>query len=327
MTTSAGPLLKLAALPSLAFRLSSYLGRQEVNVVVSHLFRANFVSVLARILARARHRAILVNHTRISRLKGEGIQGRINWMLCRLLYPKADLVASVSTGAAVECADLFGLSRDRCITLYDPIDTEAARAASAGADSAEVIVCAGRLVPLKRVGDLIQAFSRITSDFPRLNLRIIGDGPDKARLERCAAESGAVARITFFGRVADPFKAMAGCTAFVFSSETEGFGMAIVEALALGIPVIAADCAYGPREILAPESDQTRFLETGSEMEMAAFGLLYPVGSVDAMEKALRKVLADATLRSDLARKGLGRAADFSAERSVAAYDSLLFPA
>jgi len=327
MKTSAGPLMKLAALPLLAFRLSSYLARQGVQTVMSHLFRANFVNILARLLARARHRAILVNHTRISRLRAEGIQGRINWLLCRLLYPKADLVASVSSGAAAECAELLGLSSRQSLTLHDPIDTEAANAAAPREGAGDALVCAGRLVSLKRFGDLIEAFSRIAADFPRLSLRIVGDGPERADLERRAAESAAGPRITFNGRVADPFGALSGCAAFVSASETEGFGMAIVEALALGIPVVASDCAYGPREILAPDTDPTRLLEPGAGMEIASFGILYPVGSVPELEKALRRLLADEAIRSELARKGPGRAADFSAERAIAVYDRLLFSA
>jgi N-acetylgalactosamine-N,N'-diacetylbacillosaminyl-diphospho-undecaprenol 4-alpha-N-acetylgalactosaminyltransferase len=327
VNTSAGPLLKLAALPILAFRLASYVARHKASAVMSHLFRANFVNVLAGILARAPHTSLLVNHTRISRLKREGTQGWINWVLCRLLYPKADLVASVSSGAATECARLLGLRKDRSVTLFDPIDIDAARSAFPGEGSADTIVCTGRLVPLKRFGDLMDAFARVAPDFPRMRLRIIGDGPERARLERNAALSAVAERITFAGRVADPFGAMAGCIVFVSCSETEGFGMAIVEALALGIPVVASDCAYGPREILAPETDPTRLLETGAEMEIASFGILYPVGSVAELAKALRKLLTDRSLRSELARKGPDRAADFSVERAIEAYDRLLFTA
>ena len=327
MTTSAGPLRKLAALPILAFRLAVYLSRQQVSVVMSHLFRANFVNVLSKTLAGARHTAILVNHTRISRLAREGIQGRINAMLCRALYPKADLVASVSSGAAAECAELLGLSTGRSITLYDPIDVEGARSNPSVHGASCTVVCTGRLVSLKRFGEVVDAFGRTAPDFPGLRLRIVGDGPQRARLESKAAASGVAERITFLGRVDDPLSAMAGCTVFVSASETEGFGMAIVEALALGIPVVAADCAFGPREILAPGTDPMRLLGSGAEMEIAAFGILFPVGAVAQMEKGLRRVLSDSALKAELARKGPHRAADFSTDRAIAAYERLLYPA
>ena len=318
---------KLAALPILAVRLSRYVAREKAGVVMSHLFRANFVNVLARLLARSRHRAIVVNHTRVSRLLSEGLQGRVNWKLCRWLYPRADLVASVSAGAAAEGAGLLALPPGRSVILHDPIDTAAASAAGASEGAAQAIVCVGRLVALKRFQDVIIAFARLAPDHSGLRLRIVGDGPESPALQRLSERLEVAQRVTFLGMVADPARAVAGCACFVSSSETEGFGMAIVEALAAGVPVIASDCAYGPREILCPSSDPSRLLQPGAEIEAAPYGILYPVGSVSALEKALRMVLGDEALRADLSRRGPGRAADFSVERSATEYERLLFPA
>ena len=318
-------ILKLAALPFLAFRLSSSLSRFRASAVMSHLFRANFVNVLARVLAGSRHRAVLVNHTRISRLRTEGIQGRINWTLCRLLYPRADLVASVSRGASAECARLLGLPPERAVTLYDPIQAAVPRQPSQGKPQQRSIAALGRLVALKRFEDLIDAFSAIATDFPELQLKIVGDGPERHRLEQRAAASGAAKRIQFLGQRADPVKELTGCDAFVSTSAVEGFGMAIVEALSAGIPVISADCPYGPREILAPTTDCTVQLEEDSDVEISEYGILYPVGSLKALKKALELILNDAALREELSRKGPARAADFSVERSTAAYERVLF--
>lgn len=322
MSASAGPLLKFAALPILAFRLAAYLSKSGARTVMSHLFRANFVNVLARTLARSRHRAILVNHTRLSRLSAEGVQGRITWLLCRLLYRRADLVCSVSTGAARECGRLLGLGESRSITLYDPVDTAPA---GGGTDREKRLVAVGRLVALKRFQDLIQAFARISADFPGLSLHVAGDGPERARLERCADNAGLSGRIRFLGQVAGPASALRGAAAFVSTSDTEGFGMAIVEALAAGVPVIASDCPYGPREILSPATDPVRLLPRDAGIELAPFGILYPVASIDALERALRMVLTNNELRHELGQKGPMRAADFSIERSAAAYENLLF--
>jgi glycosyltransferase involved in cell wall biosynthesis len=325
MATSASSALKLCALPFLATRLAAYIARERIGVVMSHLFRANFVNILARTLARARHRTILVNHTRVSRLLSEGVQGRINWILCRRLYPRADFVASVSAGAAMECAQLLALPSGKAIVLYDPIDVSASAAAAAAARPTHCIVAAGRLVRLKRFCDIIDAFNRLAPDYPDLELRIIGDGPERQVLERQSGATGVSKRIRFLGRSADPLPEMAGCEAFVSSSETEGFGMSIVEALAAGIPVVASDCAFGPREILAPSTDPARLLEGQAGMEMGQYGILYPVGSVGTLTNALRLILGDPVLRADFARKGPLRAVDFSVERSTAAYERLIF--
>jgi glycosyltransferase involved in cell wall biosynthesis len=324
MRSSARGLLKLAALPLLALRLSRYISGNGVGVVMSHLFRANFVNVLARVFARSHHVAIVVNHTRMSRLAAEGIQGRINAMLSRWFYPKADLVASVSAGAAAEAARLLGLPQDRSVTLHDPIPAATSSDPSAG--GAPSIVCVGRLVALKRFQDAINAFARVALEQPGLQLRIVGDGPERAALQELCDRLEVGRRVTFPGMVSEPSRFLSGCTCFVSSSETEGFGMAIVEALAAGIPVVASDCAYGPREILAPSSDPARFLEPGDGIEVAPFGILYPVGSVTALETAMRKILDDRNLRAELSRKGPDRAADFSVAHTVDAYERLLFP-
>ena len=322
---SSSAILKLIALPFLAFRLSSSLSRFGACSVMSHLFRANFVNVLARVLAGSRHRAILVNHTRISRLRNEGLQGRINWTLCRLLYPRADFVASVSTGASAECARLLGLPPEKTITLYDPIESPVHAAPATKEGLPRAIIAIGRLVALKRFDDLVDAFSGIADEMPGLRLKIIGDGPERRRLQKHAAASGFADRIHFLGELSEPGKELAESSVFVSTSAVEGFGMAIVEALFAGVPVVAADCAYGPREILSPSTDSTRLLEKGADMELAEYGILYPVGSVRALQKALKCVLNDGAQRKEMSRKGPVRAADFSIERSTAAYERLLF--
>ena len=326
MVTSSRSVFKLFALPVLAARLASYVRREGVGAVMSHLFRANFVNVLAGTLFRSRHRSILVNHTRVSRLASEGIQGRISMILCTRLYPRADIVASVSLGAAMECARILALPVEKSIILYDPIDTRAASPSGGTApEPTHAIITVGRLVRLKRFCDIIEAFNRIASEYPDLELRIVGDGPERSTLERLAGASEASRRIHFLGRLSNPLPAVAGCAVYVSASETEGFGMAIVEALAAGVPVVASDCAYGPREILAPATDPESLLEGHAGIEIAPYGILFPVGSVEALTNALRRILGDPVLQADLAKKGPLRAADFSVERSTAAYERLLF--
>jgi len=325
LSSCSSAFLKLIALPFLAFRLSSSVSRSGASSVMSHLFRANFVNVLARVLAGSRHRTVLVNHTRISRLPDEGLQGRINWILCRLLYPRADLVASVSTGASAECARLLGLPPEKAITLYDPIQAFARSESKGKRVLPQEIIAIGRLVALKRFEDLIDAFSVIADEVSGLQLKIVGDGPERTRLEKRAAVSGFADRIHFLGQLDEPGRELARSDVFVSTSAVEGFGMAIVEALASGVPVISADCAYGPREILSPSTDSTHLLEEDADIECAEYGILYPVGSVKALQKALQYILNDGALRNEMSQKGPVRAADFSVARSTAAYERLLF--
>ena len=141
-----------------------------------------------------------------------------------------------------------------------------------------------------------------------------------------SAELGIADRVFFPGFAANPYRLLGASSAFVLSSETEGFPNALVEALALGVPVLSSDCVSGPREILAPGTDWRRSLARGDGVEEAEFGLLAPVGDPEALAEGLARILDEAALAGRLAAAGPGRAGDFAASRIVDKYEKLLFP-
>ncbi len=138
----------------------------------------------------------------------------------------------------------------------------------------------------KGVDVLVRAFARAFADEAddvagvAATLTIAGDGPLGGRLEALARELGVAERIRFVGRLTreEVVRAMAACQVYVLPSAYETFGMVVVEALALGRPVVATACG-GPEWILQPEE-----------------GVLVPVGDVAAMAEAM------AQMRRDVAR-------------------------
>jgi N-acetylgalactosamine-N,N'-diacetylbacillosaminyl-diphospho-undecaprenol 4-alpha-N-acetylgalactosaminyltransferase len=122
-----------------------------------------------------------------------------------------------------------------------------------------------------------------------------------------AAELGVGERVLLPGFVANPYPLMRDAELFVLSSNAEGFPNALVEAMALGVPVIAANCASGPSEILAECAQE----DIGA-LTMAAHGLLTPPNDVAAMSEALR-AMADPALRKSYGAKAAARAAAFGA--------------
>jgi glycosyltransferase involved in cell wall biosynthesis len=108
---------------------------------------------------------------------------------------------------------------------------------------------AGRLTRQKDFATLLRAFALVLKRRP-VRLLLLGDGPERKRLESLAAELGISAVVDFYGFVANPFPFIARSDLFVLSSAWEGFGNVLVEAMALGVPVVSTDCPSGPREIL-----------------------------------------------------------------------------
>jgi len=163
-----------------------------------------------------------------------------------------------------------------------------------------VVVMAGRLSPEKNQADLLRAFARIAPSQP-CRLVLLGAGADRDRLERLVAELGLAARVAFLGHVNDivPYLSRAGAVAL--TSHWEGCPNVLIEALACAAPVVAYDCDYGPREILAG----------------GRFGRLVAVGDVAGLATALAAALAEGR-RDDPARDAhLGR---YAYARGVRSY-------
>ena len=166
----------------------------------------------------------------------------------------------------------------------------------------DLVIAAGRLIPAKGFDLLLHAIAEL----PELRLELLGDGPERQGLESLASELGIAGRVHFAGDVEDPYPRLRRAGAFVLSSRREGAGNVLVEAMALGVPVVATDCPYGPRMIL----------------EQGAAGVLVPPDDSGALAAGIRGVLDGG--RDRFATRARARAADFSTPRAVAKYEELL---
>ncbi|WP_171164169.1 glycosyltransferase [Streptomyces sp. I05A-00742] len=179
--------------------------------------------------------------------------------------------------------------------------------------TSKIIVSAGRLVGVKRYDRLINAFAKIADERPDWQLRIYGRGTSKAKLRRQIEELGLYERITLMGARSPIETEWAKGAVAAVASDAESFGMTIVEAMHAGLPVIATDCPYGPREILTDGTD----------------GVLVPLapqdeaGSVDAYAEALLKITGDAGLRSRLGAAARAAAHRYEPEAIARRYEEL----
>ncbi len=306
------PLAKLVMLPILLVRLQFEIGDRPV---LSFLIRANLLNVASKLFRP--HRAIVSERQALVQ-EQETAGGRLRLALMRLLYPFADRCIVNARGTGEDLVRLCGVQADRVLVVYNACDAAAVRAkAQEDAETPErYLVTSGRLVGQKAQDVLLRAFARYRRNDPDMRLVILGTGSDETKLRELSADLGIADAVDFRGFEKNPFPWIARADAFVLSSRYEGFPNVILEALALGVPVIAADCAYGPRELLAPE---TGYRPSAAGVERAEYGILVPAPDDGGSEPAIAG-LADAfaLMRDDVAARyrarGPERAAQFSPE-------------
>ena len=229
-------------------------------------------------------------------------------------FERADHFVALSHGVSDEFKKNFPRWSDRISVIYNAgFDDRVLNGAGEALDEplppagAKLLVSCGRLTPQKNQAVLLQALAAARKQID-VRLWILGRGELRSQLEALACELGIAEAVRFLDFRPNPFKYMARADGFVLSSDWEGFGNVLVEAMALNVPVISTACPFGPPEIIRSE-------ETG---------LLVPVGAVGPLADAMVRICSNRNLADRLARAGRQRAEDFHAERIANEYEQLL---
>jgi N-acetylgalactosamine-N,N'-diacetylbacillosaminyl-diphospho-undecaprenol 4-alpha-N-acetylgalactosaminyltransferase len=247
------------------------------------------------------------------------MRGRLNKLIVRALYPRANRTVAVSRDVEQDLVENHGIPATKAITIGNPIDVDLIEKRSKldapFALPAEFVVGAGRLVPNKNFGLLIEAYRRSAVALP---LVIMGDGPERGALANQVDKLGLGGRVIFPGYVANPYPVVRRAKFFVSSSNAEGFPNALVEAMALGCAVVATDCNAGPSEILNHTSSGLIDRAT-----LAKYGVLVPTNDSEALAAGMHMMMDDAK-RASLAGIARRRALDFRPDIVVKRYAELL---
>lgn len=208
-------------------------------------------------------------------------EGRLMQLLAKALFRFAD-------GVVLQTGQVFQFFpkavRKKSVLLPNPLNPQFVNRRYTGARE-NMIVAAGRLDENKNHAMLIHAFAKLAAEFPNMKLVIYGEGDLHAQLEALAAEKGLSDRILLPGSVADVADKICKARVFVLTSNTEGMPNSILEAMALGIPVVSTDCPCGGAAELITDG---------------VSGLLVPVGDAYALSDALRKILSDEAYAAEL---------------------------
>lgn len=290
---ASSPLSRAFAMARTACSLRQALTSHPTDIIVAHGDRTNALTLLASIGLKARKIVAEHNHPHFHAI------GRSWEMLRTWLYPQADRIIGVSAGVTAAFPPAW---RSKGITVPNPV-----RPLNRPGDVFPIpgrIVAMGRLSHQKGFDILIDAFARIAGQYPTLHLVIHGEGEERERLEAQIAGYDLSTRISLPGYANQPAHAMAEGSIFVFPSRYEGFGLALAEAMSLGLPVIAADCPSGPGEMIRDGEN----------------GLLVPTENPEALAEALTRLIEDPTLAARLGVMAREICATFSDERWLCAW-------
>ena len=236
----------------------------------------------------------------------------------RFVLARADAAISVAD-SIVPGLVANGLPRERITVVLNGIDVQDVRDQAgldamgsaprdASPDRVPTVLGLGRLAWEKDFALLIRAHAKVLAAGVEHRLEIVGRGPMQGELEELVAELGVADSVGLVGYVDDPYQRMAAADLFVLSSRSEGMPLTVLEALAVGTPVIATRCSSGVDLLL----------------EGGRYGDMVPAESVDELADAIEKNLRDPSALQARAAAGPARARTFDFARSSEAAHRVL---
>jgi N-acetyl-alpha-D-glucosaminyl L-malate synthase BshA len=296
---------------ALSSTLRVVMAERELDVVHVHYAVPHAVSAhLAReMLPGSRTKIVTTLHGTDTTILGRDPSYRD---VIRFGLQKSDAVLCVSEWLSQQTREVFDF--DGPITVvpnfvdqarFRPRRDDAIRR-ELGGEGPALLLHTSNFRPLKRAMDTLDVLDRLGPD-SRTLLVLVGDGPDLPLVREAAQRRGLADRVRVLGEIPDAETITAACDVALFPSESESFGLAALEALACGVPVVAAQVGGLPDVVLQGET-----------------GFLRPVGDVAGMTEDVARLLADPTLRERMGEAGVDRATRlFSLEQAVARHESL----
>ena len=322
-------------------RLRRLKRKLKIDYAISHLEGADYINILTF----TKENVILCVHG--SKKYDIAISGAIGWIRKRILLPilyrRAAKIVTVARGIKDELINFFGIPDNKIIVINNgfSIGDIEAKASEQIPDKyrfifdKHVLITHGRLAQEKDHQFLIKMVSNSLLK-EKVRLVFIGNGPLLQKLITFSIASGLKTfyedenqlveencNVFFLGYQSNPFVFLKRATIFVFPSRYEGFPMALVEAMACGLPVVSRNCPYGPGEILNPGG------HSADHKILAEYGILISNNlteekSIDIWVEAIADLLRDPNLISNYQLKSVARSSLFDIKYFCNAWTNLL---
>lgn len=262
------------------FALLRYVKQQNVRKAVVFNYELAVMMILVRAASFQSIKLVARNINTLSEARGraKGVWRRqIVSRLIDIFYCRADYIINQCRGMQEDLINLYKVSPERAPVIYNAvnqrIENYAATLDWSAIDKQDFFLCVGRLDEQKAFHYAIEAFSRVADEFPRLRLKIVGQGRLEGQLRDVANAHGVSNRVDFELFQQDIIPYYLGAKATLLTSLYEGFPNVLIESITLGTPVIAFDCKSGPREIVNSQN-----------------GILVEYLSLDGLVSAMRDI-------------------------------------
>jgi GalNAc-alpha-(1->4)-GalNAc-alpha-(1->3)-diNAcBac-PP-undecaprenol alpha-1,4-N-acetyl-D-galactosaminyltransferase len=279
-------------------RIYQILKKEQVNIAIGFITSANILTTIAAKLARIpciiseRNNPLVENVPKF-------------WVFLRtLVYPKADSLILQTQG--VKKIYEKKIKPNKITILPNPISLELSQLRDDTIPKEKIILTVGRLDKNKCQDDLIKAFNDI--DAKGWKVQMIGDGTKKEELLNLIESFNLSNKIEIISKVRDIDKYYNAASIFVFTSKTEGFPNALLEAMHYGLPCISTDCNFGPSDLI----------------EDGVNGFLVPVNDQIILKNKLSHLINSESLRSEFSLKSKQTTTIYKSDIVVEKWESLI---
>jgi glycosyltransferase involved in cell wall biosynthesis len=295
-----------------SWRLANLLRQQRVDVVHAHQYTPFFYALTARLLYR-RPSILFMEHGRSFPDYPRPKRMVVN----RLLLERRDRVVGVGQAVRQALIRNEGLPAKKVAVIYNGIDLsafangfhdpQAVRREMGVGDPDLVILQVARLDPLKDHATAIHTLEHVVRRCGDVRLVLVGEGPELGKVQQLIAERNLSANVRFLGLRKDVGRLLSAADLFLLTSVSEGIPLAVIEAMAAGLPVVA-----------------TQVGGTGEVVLDGSTGLLAPSGDAAALAERILQIAENPALGKQMGQRGCERARDvFSESQMLARYVQL----
>ena len=258
--------------------------------------------------------------------------GKWLYKIRKFLLKRMDVTVTPSDGVREDILLFYKLTQGRVITINNAyissVSEESANSKISAGSTRDVndvstLITIGNLRYEKGQWHLLKVFSRVHKVIPDCRLILIGDGTYYSKLYKLTKDLNIDSNVEFAGHVDNPIQLLKSADVFLLTSISESFSNVILEAMFAGLPVVCADCDFGPREIICGENaasvKEPQFTEYG--VLTPAFGVSEPDFSTEISKKEVQmaetiiRMLNDKNIREEYSKKSKSRINHYSYDK------------